>query len=128
MNGNPSTRSSFHSSLGKSRKGIILLSVIIILLSIAVIGASLVVMLSAVNFYTQTIANQTKAFYLAEAGIARTISMLRAQAGDKQEDIGPISLGEGNYTIKIDLIHSLITSTGNVGGSTKTVQLQYRAL
>jgi len=112
-------------------KGVVLLSVIMILLTIAVIGASLVAFFSSVSLSAGSMADEAKALYLAEAGIAYAIHMLRnptENLADFKEEIGPFSLGEGDYRIKFDLVQSLITSTGNVRGIRKTVQLQYSAL
>lgn len=112
-------------------KGVVLLSVVIILLTIAIIGASLVAFLSSVNISARIVADEAKALYLAEAGIAHAVSILRSQAGKAgplDEAIDPVSLGEGTYTVEINFTQSLITSTGNVGGTTKTVQVQYSAL
>ena len=112
---------------GKSR-GIILLNVIIVLLMIAFIGASLVAFLSMVSFSANLIIDEMKAFYLAEAGIAQAVNMLRSQAGllmKKGQIIGPIVLGDGSYEIAINMDQSLIVSTGCVGGAKKKLQLQY---
>ncbi len=109
-------------------KAFILLNVVIILLTIALIGASLVAFLSLTSFSARTTADRAKAFYLAEAGIARAINVLRNKAGLDSDMIGPVSLGEGTYEVKIDFSQSLIVSTGRVGGSKKTLQLQYSTL
>ncbi len=112
-------------------RGVILLSVVIILLTIALIGASLVAFFSSVNISARRAADEAKALYLAEAGIARAIYLFRNQAGlggQLDETIGPVTLGEGTYTVKIDFNQSLITSIGRVQGTTKTVQLQYISL
>ncbi|UCD55133.1 MAG: hypothetical protein JSV93_06395 [Candidatus Omnitrophota bacterium] len=109
-------------------KAIILLNVVIILLTIALIGASLVAFLSLTSFSAQTTADRTKAFYLAEAGIAHAINILRNRARLENDTIGPVSLGEGTYEVKIDFGQSVIVSTGRVGNSKKTLQLQYSTL
>jgi len=115
------------------KQGVVLLSVVIILLTIALIGASLVAFFSSVNIGVQAVADDAKALYLAEAGIAYAVHTLRSQAGagaggEMGEIIGPVTLGEGAFTVKIDLTQSLITSTGDVKGAKKTIQLQYSAL
>ena len=113
------------------RKGVVLLSVVMILLTVAIIGATLVVFFSSVNLSARNVADEAKALYLAEAGISRAIYLLRNQDQtrvDFKQEIGPFSLGEGDYRIKFDLVQSLITSTGNVQGTRKTVQLQYTSL
>lgn len=113
------------------RKSIILLSVLIIILTISLIGASLAAFFASVNISTQKVVDQAKALYLAEAGLSFATNILRSKADRNirsKDTIGPINLGEGTYTVEIDINQSLITSTGNVEGTRKTVQLQYRAL
>lgn len=112
-------------------KGIVLLSVVMILLTIAIIGASLVAYVSSVNLSARTVCDEAKALYLAEAGIAHAVHMLRTQAGvggKLDNSFGLVSLGEGTYTVQINFAQSLITSKGYVRDSKKTVQLQYSAL
>ncbi|MBL7069456.1 MAG: hypothetical protein ISS34_06320 [Candidatus Omnitrophica bacterium] len=114
-----------------NNKGVILLSVVIILLTIALIGASLVAFFSSVNLAARAMVDEAKAFYLAEAGISHAINLLYSQADaamDADQIIGPISLGEGEYSIKLDLVQSLIISIGEARGSKITLQLQYSAL
>ena len=113
------------------KRGVVLLSVIMILLTVAIIGASLVAFFSSVSMSAGTVADAAKALYLAEAGVSRAVNMLRTEAGAGgmfEERIGPVSLGEGTYTVEFDIIQSMITSTGEVHGTRKTVQLQYSAL
>lgn len=87
--------------------------------------------LFSVNLFARSVADGAKAFYLAEAGIANAVYTLRGRAStlvSSEQTIGPVNLGEGTYTVKIDIINSLITSTGRVGGVEKTLQLQFSAL
>lgn len=112
-------------------KGVVLLSALIILLTISIIGASLVSFFSSVELSARNVADEAKALYLAEAGISHAIYLLRTQAGQTQaagESIGPIRLGEGSFIVNIDPPQSMITSKGSVNGAEKTVQLQYSAL
>jgi len=114
-----------------NNKGVVLLSVVIILLTITLIGGSLAAFLSSVNISTGNIADQTKALYLAEAGIAHAIHNLRTEAGEGgilDKTIGPITLGEGTYQVSVDFAQSLITSTGEVRGTRRTLQFQYKPL
>ena len=44
------------------------------------------------------------------------------------KEIGPVTLGEGTYTIMIDFNREVITSTGTVENLNRTIQLKYRPL
>ncbi len=113
------------------RKSVVLLSVVMILLTVALIGATLAVFFSSVNIGARGVADGTKALYIAEAGIAYAINILRSQGESVtqlRKEIGPVSLGEGSFSVKLNLAQSLITSTGDVRGTKRTIQLQYSAL
>ncbi|MFH1855995.1 MAG: hypothetical protein ABH836_02045 [Candidatus Omnitrophota bacterium] len=115
----------------KNCKGIVLLGVIIILLSVGLIGATLATFFITVNISSYRIANEAKALYLAEAGISYAINILRVHAGEEGEirqTLGPVSLGEGEFTVIIDYPYSLITSMGSVNNVEKKIQLQYAPL
>jgi len=103
----------------------------VILLTIGLIGASLVELFSIITLSTQNIGDKAKALYLAEAGISHAVKMLRGQAGAGEsiaEVMGPYQLGDGSYTIEIILDQSLIVATGDVNGTKKTLQFQFRPL
>lgn len=113
------------------RKSVVLISVIIVFLTIALIGATLVAFFSSVDMSSRNFLDETKALYLAEAGIAYAIHLLRYQAGSHEElakPKGPFQLGDGTYMVEINHYQSLITSIGEVNGTKKTIQLQYSAL
>ena len=98
------------------------------MLTMALIGASLFELSASVNDSSQRVLEETKARYLAEAGIAHAIHILRTQAGEVPKLVQgeePTPLGDGTYSVSFDLQESLITSTGNVNGTKKTLQLQY---
>ena len=113
------------------KKGVVLISVIIVFLTIALIGATLVAFFSSVDISARTFVEESKALYLAEAGIAYAINLLRYQTGSHEElakPKGPFQLGDGTYMVEINHFQSLITSVGEVNGIKKTIQLQYSAL
>ena len=114
-----------------NNKGVVLISVIIVFLTIALIGATLVAFFSSVNISSRNSVDEIKALYLAEAGIAYAIHLLRYQTGSHEElakPKGPFQLGDGTYVVEINHFQSLITSIGEVNGIKKTIQLQYSAL
>ena len=112
-----------------NNKGVALITVIIVMLTMALIGASLAELSSAVNFSVDTILDETKARYLAEAGIARALHQFRAgeTLNTEDEEGNPVMfpLGEGAYSVTFDPNESLITCTGIVNEVKKTLQLQY---
>ncbi len=113
-----------------SSKGVSLITVIIIMLTMALIGASLAELSSSVNFSVQNILDETKARYLAEAGIAHALHELRAGGDlsgtvDENENAIFFPLGEGGYTVVYNPNESSITCTGIVNETKKTLQLQY---
>lgn len=115
----------------KKKKSIILLSVIIIFITLAIAGTSLASFFLIVNSLARNHASSTKAFYLAEAGLSHAIFILRNQAGLDEvsgKAIGPVTLGEGTYTVEVDFNREVITSTGTVEGINRTIQLKYRPL
>ncbi|OGW83373.1 MAG: hypothetical protein A3C47_03310 [Omnitrophica bacterium RIFCSPHIGHO2_02_FULL_51_18] len=111
-----------------NERGVTLITVVIIMFTIALIGASLIELVSSVNLSTNKVLDETKARYLAEAGIAEAIYILRARAGAEEsldEILGPVPLGDGTYTVWFDFRESLITSIGTVNSIKKKLQLQY---
>ncbi len=108
-----------------------MISVIIVFLTIALIGATLVAFFSSVDMTARSFADEIKALYLAEAGIAYAVNLLHYQTGSQEELVkakGPFELGGGTYRVEINNLQSLITATGEIGSITKTIQLQYNAL
>jgi type II secretory pathway component PulK len=111
-------------------RGVALIMVVVVMLTMALIGASLAELSSSVNFSVDNILDQTKARYLAEAGIAHALHALRAgqtldNAVDEEGNPVAYPLGEGVYTVTFEPSESLITCTGIVNDTKKTLQLQY---
>jgi hypothetical protein len=114
----------------RNKKGVALITVIIVMLTMALIGASLAELSSTVNFSVDNILNETKARYLAEAGIAHALHELRSGASlsntvDAEGNPVFFPLGEGVYSVIYEPSESLITCTGMVNETKKTLQLQY---
>src|SRR3990167_8969849 len=110
------------------RRGAILFGVLIVVLTISLIGASLIALLSSLALSNQYEVNRTKALYLAEAGISHAIYMLKSQAiiiTGQEYFIPSTPFGDGTYDIKLDYNQSLIIATGRVGGIKRTIQLKY---
>lgn len=113
----------------RNERGVALITVVVVMLTMALIGASLAELSSAVNFSVDTILDETKARYLAEAGIAHALHELRSGGGldtlDAQGEPILYPLGEGSYSVVFEPSESLITCTGIVNEVRKTLQLQY---
>ena len=113
------------------RNGVALITVVIIMLTMALIGAALAELASSVNYSVEQILEETKARYLAEAGIAHELHELRnnkdlSDTVDKATG-APVyfPLGDGGYTVTFEPAESLITCTGIVNQTKRTLQLQY---
>ena len=120
--------------MSADRKGIALITVVIVMLTMALIGTALAELASSVNFSVEEILDETKARYLAEAGIAHALHELRNNQ-DLSDTINKTSgepvyfpLGEGGYTVVFNSAENLITCTGIVNQTKKTLQLQYNVL
>ena len=115
----------------RHQRGVALITVIIIMLTMALIGASLAELSSAVSFSVDTILDETKARYLAEAGIAHALHELR-NGSDLSDTVDKTTgepvyfpLGEGGYSVVFNPTESLITCTGISHETKKTIQFQY---
>ncbi len=112
----------------RNQRGIALIAVVIMMISLSLIGATLIEFASSVSLSSQTVMDEVKALYLAEAGISYAIHSLRTRAGSdklKDEKLGPIPLGEGNFVVEFAFSESLIIATGTVNGVSKRLELQY---
>ena len=108
-------------------KGVALITILIVMLTLSLIGASLFELGATVNQSARHVLEETQARYLAEAGIAHAIYTLKNQAGTPNLELfnEPVQLGEGSFIVTFERGQSLITSTGIVNGVKKTLQLQY---
>ena len=115
----------------RDERGVALITVIIVMLTMALIGASLAELSSAVSDSVDNILDETKARYLAEGGIAHALHELR-QGSELSDSVDKVTgepvyfpLGDGGYTVVYDQEGSMITCTGIVHETKKTLQLQY---
>ena len=118
-------------NLMRSQRGVALITVVIVMLTMALIGAALAELSSSVNYSVESILEQTKARYLAEAGIAYVLHELR-KGSDLGNTIDPTTqepvffpLGDGGFTVSYNAAESLISCTVIVNETKKTLQLQY---
>lgn len=117
----------------KNESGAILLIVLVVSLTVSLIGATLFVLYFNVLTTSQIELYRSQALYLAEAGIAKTINMLRYQAGSPapglaaNQIISQTALGEGYFEVFGDLAESTITAIGSSHGVKRSIQLKYNA-
>ena len=113
-----------------NRRGAILFAVLIVVLTVSLIGASLVALISSLALTNQFEVARAKALYLAEAGISQAVYQLKNQAiivTSEEFFVPPTQLGDGTYEVRLDFRQSLMSSTGRVGGISRTVQLKYNS-
>ncbi|OGX45248.1 MAG: hypothetical protein A3G38_00835 [Omnitrophica WOR_2 bacterium RIFCSPLOWO2_12_FULL_51_8] len=118
------------------KRGAILLLVIIVILTVSLIGATLIALFNNIVTSSRVELDRTRALYLAEAGIAQAVNALRGQAAGtplqseaSQQIIPPTQLGEGNNYFEVyhDLAQSTITSIGSSNSVKRTLQVKYNA-
>ena len=123
--------------LAQSERGAILLMVLIVILMISILGATLVALFFNVLNLSQIELDRTKALYLAEAGIAKAIGVLKNQAGSPSPSadsaaqaemiIPPTKLNGDYFEVYNDYFQSTIISIGKSNGVKRTIQLRYNA-
>jgi hypothetical protein len=117
-----------------NKRGVAFLTTII-LLGIAVIAsAALFFMLLKDAFTVKRLKASTEAYYLAEAGIEEAIQILWDNSFDTSQFPKVRSMGGGTINIAAPNISKwvsdnilLITSTGTVGGITRTMKIEVKA-
>lgn len=110
------------------RKGTILLTVIVVLVFLAAMGMSLLGMLFCRASLSLLAIDRIKAFYLAEAGIAKSINELRNDLDYDGNGVGNIllsKLGDGEFSARHNFATSTITAVGEVNKVKRTIQIKY---
>ncbi len=124
-------------------RGAVLLIVLIMVLTISLLGATLMALFFNVFTFSQIEMDRTRALYLAEAGIAKAVGMLKSQAGAPPESaaqaegatsvkrsdriIPPTKLDGGYFEVFNDYYQSTIISVGTSNGVRRTIQVKYNA-
>lgn len=129
----------------RGQRGAVLLIVLIMVLTISLLGATLMALFFNVLTFSQIELDRTRALYLAEAGIAKALGVLKNQAGvgaapespakadeatgTKRSDriIAPTQLDGGYYEVFNDFLQSTIISIGTSNGVRRTIQVKYNA-
>lgn len=114
-----------------NKRGAILLMALIVILAISLLGATLIALFFNVLTSSQLELDRVSALYLAEAGIAKAISVLKNQAGifsaQPGQIIAPTQLGSGSFEVHNDFQQSTIISIGKSHGVKRVIQLRYNA-
>lgn len=118
-------------------RGAILLIVLIVILTISLLGATLMAIFFNVLSLNELELDRAKSLYLAESGIAMAIGVLKNQAGAlnpssdnaTQSDmiVPPTQLNGGSFEVYNDYSQSTIVSVGDSNGVKRTIQLRYNA-
>lgn len=111
-----------------NKQGTILLTVIIVLIFLAVMGMSLLGLLFSQTTLGILAIDRLKAFYLAEAGIAKSINELKTDIDSDGNGIGNVlstKLGEGKFWATHNFPTSTITAVGEVNKIKRTIQIKY---
>ena len=124
-------------------QGAILLIVLIMILTISLLGATLMAIFFNVLSLSEIELGRARALYLAEAGIAKAVGALKSQAGAPVQSearsgseaqqlpaeriIPPTKLGEGHFEVFNDFSQSTIISVGTSNGVKRTIQMRYNA-
>ena len=115
----------------KNQDGAILLIVLVVSLTVSLIGATLFILYYNVLTASQIELYRAQALYLAEAGIAKAMNMLKNQAGStnlaSNEIIPQTKLGEGYFEVYGDLAESAVIAVGSSHGVKREIQLKYSA-
>ncbi|MFH1397729.1 MAG: hypothetical protein ABIH27_04180 [Candidatus Omnitrophota bacterium] len=109
-------------------RGTILLMVIIVLIFLAVLGMSLLGLLFSRISLSLLNIDRLKAFYLAEAGIAKSLNELKTDMDYDRNGTGnvkPTKLGEGTFWANHNFQTSIITAVGMVNNVKRTIQIKY---
>ena len=116
----------------KKSSGAILLMVVIIMLTVSLLGATLIALFHNILSMNQIDLYRTQALFLAEAGLAQAVQTLRGQAGavpggKAGRILGPVVLGEGSFEVYGDFAESTLVSVGSSHGVSRSIQLKYNA-
>jgi len=115
----------------RPERGAVLIVSIIILLFLSVMGMALISYLYSQQVKVMLELDRLKAFYLAEAGISKSICELRRDSDEDGNGVGNVvktQLGEGFYRAYHNFKNSTITGIGEYNQVSRRVQIKYSAL
>ena len=110
------------------RLGAALFLVFLVITSLSIFGGILIVLVINRAEMAQLEIDRSKAFFLAEAGLAQSIHELKTQEdldGDGVGNIASRNLGDGNFRVLHFSSTGEIRSTGTVNHVSRTLQIKY---
>jgi len=114
----------------RRKKGIVLVVVITVAVIFAIIGfATLSIAEQEINL-ARIEADRIKAFYYAEAGLAKLSEALQYPAAGNLNEVLAKSIGQGNFSVTLDVKQKpcLAVSTGKSGTIQKSISVQVNFL
>ena len=110
----------------KKNKGIVLIVVIVVVLILAITGMAALVLAEQQIILSRIDADKTKAFYLAEAGLAKMQEFLQKPFTGNVQTVLEDSMESGIYNVSLDTSQnpSYAIATGISGSVTKQIRAQ----
>jgi hypothetical protein len=104
----------------KQPRGSVLVGSSLVILILTFVAGNYLVFVSSGSVGIKKMNDSCKAFYLAEAGLQRIYYEVNQTGGSN-----PVTaaLGSGSYTASFDAANNVMTSTGTVGGISRTVAI-----
>src|SRR4030043_1295227 len=109
--------------LTRSERGSALVIVVIISCVFTIIGFSVLGLAGSEKILTQKALKETRAFHLAEAGVARFVAN---GYNENFEDISETALGDGSYRVDVytDVYPGYAIATGIAGNEQKRIKVE----
>jgi Tfp pilus assembly protein PilX len=112
--------------MAKKKKGLALLMVLVVILILILLGFAVLTQSEQESILGRIDSDKNKAFYLAEAGLAKMAEKLQKPIIGNLNEVLTGTLGSGSYSVSIDTNTSpcYVTATGTSGTIQKTVRAQ----
>ena len=114
----------------KNGRGVILISVLIILSFLSILGLSLIAFVFSRVIKAEMEVERLKAFYFAEAGIAISLSELKRNMDFNENGIGNVPatpFKDGMYEAVANQETGIITGIGECEGIRREIEIKYKA-
>lgn len=115
----------------REKRGSILIACLIILSVLTIYGAVLVSAVYERSLHVTTELDRLQAFYLAEAGIAKSIQEVKSMSDRNSDGLGTIpktKLGRGTFQAIHDPGTLSITGIGEVNGVQRRIRIYYEGV